>query len=152
MTIRAIIELLPYFAIAAICLGLIAAWVLRMDAYRKSTQKELYRLMSGSKSGSYGGFFGKIRGPFIVALIACLFLAFFAVSAATIVENGRMRQVIKAQEDAMLENWKENRAAEKESRRLKAKMEELEAQKALYTATIETLMKKGDASRPGYLQ
>lgn len=141
------IELIPYFAIAALCLGMIAAWILVADADRRRIQKELEALNPGKKPTNGKRLSDRVSANFLVALAASLFLAFAAVSANTIIENGRLRHAVRFRDEAIAKKALETRASEKESRELKAKIEEMGAEKALYRATIETLMKKEDVKR-----
>jgi succinate-acetate transporter protein len=129
MLTNVILEVLPYFAIAALCLGILMAWILRSNANRQSPQKQ------------------EVSAGFLIGLVVILFIAFLLVSQNTIVENSRMRQVILRQQGLLAKIAAENKAMEKDAVRLKGQIGELAAQKALYTATLETLVKKDNVSR-----
>lgn len=84
---------------------------------------------------------------FIVILVIALFFALILVSAITIIDNGRMRQALFRQQKLLAKVTAEKRSMEKDAARLKSESDELRAQKALYIATIETLVKKDSSSR-----
>lgn len=124
MTLRVILDVIPYFAIAALCLGILAAWILR----------------AGAPDGK--GFLPKVSAGFLVGLVAALFLAFLLVSVNSIIENSRIRQTIISQQGLLAKAAAEKKALEKAAVKLKGEIGELRAQKALYAATIETIAKK----------
>ena len=124
MLLRAILDIIPYFTIAAICLGILIAWILRANA-------------PAGKS-----MLSQVSAGFLVGLVVALSIAFLLVSANTIVENSRIRQTIAVQQGLLAKMAAEKKALEKNAAQLKREMDELRAQKALYAATIETIAKK----------
>jgi predicted nucleic acid-binding Zn-ribbon protein len=75
-------------------------------------------------------------------LVILVFVTFLLVSANSVVENIRLRHTIAKQQELLAKAAAEKKAIENSSAKLKNEMSELRAQKALYTATIETLAKK----------
>jgi hypothetical protein len=63
-------------------------------------------------------------------------------SVSSIIENSRIRRTIAMQKGIMAKMALAGVVMEKDAARLKREIGELRAQKALYTATIETLAKK----------
>jgi len=147
MLLRAILEITPYFAIAALCLGILIAWILRSDAYRRSLRKEIARSNLTVDNSINKKSLPEVSAGFLIGLAAILFIAFLLVSANTIIENGRMQQAIFRQQSLLAKTVAEKKAMEKNATRLKDEIGELRAQKALYTATIETLAKKDSPTR-----
>ncbi len=84
----------------------------------------------------------KVRSGFQLGLLITLFLAFLLVSTNSIVENIRLRRTIAMQQGLLASSAARNKLLEKNVTLLKRELAELRAQKALYTATIETLAKK----------
>ena len=147
MPLRVILDIAPYFAIAALCLGTLIAWILRSDAYRRSLQKEIARLNPTVDNSINKKSPPEASAGFLVGLAAMLFIAFLLVSANTIIENGRMQQAMFRQQSLLAKTAAEKKSMEKNAARLKGEIGELRAQKALYTATIETLAKKDSPTR-----
>ena len=84
----------------------------------------------------------KVSSGFQVGLLITLFLAFLLVSTNSIVENIRLRRTIAMQQGLLASSAARNKLLEKSTTLLKRELAELRAQKALYTATLETLAKK----------
>jgi len=124
MLLRIILDIAPYFAIAAICLGILAAWILRANA----------------PSGK--GTLSQLSPRFLVGLAILLFITFLLASVSSIIENSQIRQTIAMQKGVIAKMALAEVAMEKDAAQLKRQIGELRAQKALYTATIETLAKK----------
>lgn len=124
MFLRVILDIAPYFAIAALCLGILAAWILKANA--PAGKSPLSNVSAG----------------FLVGLVAVLFVAFLLVSANSIIENSRIQQTIAMQQGLLAKAAAEKKTLEKNVAQLKRETGELRAQKALYTATLETLAKK----------
>lgn len=126
--IRVIIEFAPYFAIAALAIAVITIWIFKADACRRS-----------SKNSSYPKF---VSAEFLVFLLIILFGTFLLIATKTIAEGVRAREEIRSQQALLKDSMAKKSGLEKEAAKLKGQVRELEAQKALYTATIETLSKK----------
>ena len=124
MFLRVILDIAPYFAIAALSLGILAAWILKANA------------PAGNSPLS------KMSAGFLVGLVATLFIAFLLVSVNSIIENSRIRQTIAIQQGLLAKAAAEKNVLEKNTTKLKGEIGELRAQKALYTVTLETLAKK----------
>lgn len=124
MLLRVILDVIPYFAIAAISLGITAAWVLR------------------AKSPAGEGILSQVSPRFLAGLSVMVFAVFLLASLHTIIENSRIRRTIAAQKDAITKMALAAAAMEKDAVRMKREIGELRAQKALYTATLETLAKR----------
>jgi hypothetical protein len=124
MLLRVILDIVPYFAIAAICLGILAAWILRANV------------------PSEKGILSQVSPRFLVGLAILLFITFLLASVSSIIENSRIRRTIAMQKGIMAKMALAGVVMEKDAARLKREIGELRAQKALYTATIETLAKK----------
>lgn len=124
MFLRVILDIVPYFAIAALSLGILLAWILRASA------------PTGANPLS------KVSAGFLTGLIVTLFVAFLLVSANSIIENSRIRQTIAMQQGLLTKAAAEKKSLEKNAAKLKGEVGELRAQKALYTVTLETLAKK----------
>jgi hypothetical protein len=124
MLLRVILDIAPYFAIAALSLGILMAWILK----------------AGPPAGNSP--LSKVSAGFLVGLVATLFVAFLPVSVNSIIENSRIRQTIAMQQSLLAKAAAEQKLLEKNAAKLKLEIGELRAQKALYTATIETLAKK----------
>jgi len=148
MPLRVILEIAPYFAIAALCLGILIVWILRSDAYRRSLQAEIARSHLTIDDSTKKSSPSKVSAEFLIGLAAILFVAFMLISANTIIENSRMRQVVFRQQSLLAKTTAEKKAMEKNAAQLKSEIGELRAQKALYTATIETIAKKDPPARP----
>ena len=124
MILRVILDIAPYFAIAALSLGILAAWILK----------------AGAPAGK--SFLSKVSPGFLIGLVVTLFAAFLLASLNSIIENSRIRQIISMQQGLLMKEAAEKKALEKNAAKLKGEIGELRAQKALYTATLETLAKK----------
>jgi cell division protein FtsB len=124
MLLRVILDIVPYFAIAALCLGVIISWILKANAPTGET------------------FLSKVSGRFLVWLAVLFFVSFLLVSVNSIIENSRIQRTIEMQQGLLAKSAAEKKALEKNAAKLKNEIGELRAQKALYTATIETLAKK----------
>jgi hypothetical protein len=122
--LRVILDIAPYFAIAALSLGILAVWILK----------------AGAPTGK--SFLSKVSPGFLVGLVVTLFIAFLLASLNSIIENSRIRQTIAIQQELLMKEAAEKKALEKNAAKLKGEIGELRAQKALYTATLETLAKK----------
>jgi cell division protein FtsB len=124
MLLRVILDIAPYFAIAALSLGILAAWILKAN------------VPAGNSPLS------KVSASFLVGLVGVLFVAFLLVSVNGIIENSRIRQTIAMQQGLLAKAAAEKKTLERSTAKLKGEIGELRAQKALYTATLETLAKK----------
>ncbi len=124
MFLRVILDIAPYFAIAALCLGVLAAWILKANA------------PAGTSPLS------KMSAGFLVGLIGALFAAFLLASVNSIIENSRIRKTIEMQQGLLAKAAAEKKLLERNAALQKREIGELRAQKALYTVTLETLAKK----------
>jgi septal ring factor EnvC (AmiA/AmiB activator) len=124
IALRVILDIAPYFAIAALSLGILIAWILRASA------------PAGADP------LAKVSPGFLVGLVATLFVAFLLVSASSIIENSRIRQTIAMQQGLLTKAAAQKKSLEKNAAAQKREIGELRAQKALYTVTLETLSKK----------
>lgn len=84
----------------------------------------------------------KLSPGFQVTLLITIVLAFLLVSAKSIVENIRLRRTITMQQGLLVQSADQKKLLEKTAILLKREIAELRAQKALYTAALETLAKK----------
>jgi predicted nucleic acid-binding Zn-ribbon protein len=78
----------------------------------------------------------------LTRIILALSVVLMLISAGAMVENVRLRHVISRQQSLIAQAAAEKEAAEKSFEGMKNELSELRAQKALYTATIETIAKK----------
>lgn len=124
MLIRVILDMIPYFAIAALSLGILAAWILK----------------AGAPAGKSP--LSSVSAEFLIGLVTTLFIAFLLVAANSIIENSRIQQTIVTQQGLLAKTEAQKKALEKNAAKLKGEIGELRAQKALYTVTLETLTKK----------
>jgi hypothetical protein len=124
MFLRVILDITPYFAIAALCLGILAAWILKANAPVGTSP------------------LSKVSAGFLIGLVSALFVSFLLVSVNSIIENSRIRQTIATQQGLLVKAAAEKKLLENNTTLLKREIGELRAQKALYTATLETLAKK----------
>jgi hypothetical protein len=139
-------EIAPYLAIVAICFWAAISWILRADSYRKYLEKQTSPANPDIKEGVITNK-PQVSAVFLISLISILFTALALVCANTITENAQLRQALLLQKSLLAKALADKKTMEKDDIKLKNKIGELQAQKALYTVTIETILKKDDSSR-----
>jgi hypothetical protein len=94
----------------------------------------------------------KTRAVMVVALLAAIFATVFFIVTAVTMENDRMKIGISQKEkeaaDLQVDLDKaaaENAALEKNASQLEKRVNDLSAQKELFTAVLESLTKRGDS-------
>ena len=147
MKLAMMLEVIPYLVIALICLGMLIDWMRKSIACQKALKGQIERsgLKLDPETEKHAP--SQVSPVFISAVVAVLFAAFLFVAARTVIENSRLRHEIALQRKLLVDMIAEKRSFNRDTAKLKSEIGELRAQKALYTATLETLAKKDGTGR-----